>query len=113
MAADVEMFRELSPYLEKWALPTEAERSAQRWQASPQQLRSFYEAVLPKLDDLLDYLDEFPVGSLSEEAAPWYHLALAFAEVAPHCELYGDSNKVPNSFEAERFVAAHGNTVDQ
>ena len=113
MSASLTDFQDLTPYLSKWALPSEAERSAVRWRASPEEFRAFYDALLPRLDELLACLDEFALGSLSEEAIPWYYLALAFAEVAPHCELYNDDNKVPNSFDAKRFIAAHGTNPDQ
>lgn len=106
------MFRALQPFLESWALPTEAARSAQRWHASAATFRDFYDNTLPYLDELLCYLDEYKLGEIPSDVLPYYHLALAFSEVAPHCELYNDSNKVPNSFTAERFVAAHGEEVN-
>ena len=113
MANTSKHFEGLTPYLDKWALASEAARSAQRWQASPEEFQSFYDAMLPKLDELLTYLDGFALGTLGDETKPWYYLALAFAEVAPHCELYDGSNKVPNSFDAKRFVAAHGDIEDE
>ena len=107
-----QMFTALQPYLATWALATESARSAQRWDSSPSEFRSFYDDTLPYLDELLSYLDEYALGKLPAEAVPYYHLALAFAEVAPHCELYQDSNEVPNSFAAPRFVAAHGDDLN-
>lgn len=106
-------FSELDRFLSVWGLPTEADRSAKRWQATPEEFRDFYQTTLPRLDDLLDYLDQFSIGALPKHALPLYRLALAFAEVAPHCELYGDSNKVPNSFSAQRFQAAFGTIEDR
>lgn len=105
-------FQDLERFLPIWGLSTETARSERRWISSPEEFREFYEATLPRLDELLAYLDQFPLGNLPNEAKPLYHLALAFAEVAPHCELYGDSNKVPNSFSAERFQAAFGMRED-
>ena len=35
-------------------------------------------------------------------------LASAYAEAAPHHELYGGSAEVPHSFDARRFVPEHG-----
>ena len=69
--------------------------------------------MLPLLDQVLEYLDQFKPGQVLEHALPLYYLALAFAEAAPHNELYDCSNTVPNSFEAHRFVAAHGELVDR
>ena len=109
---DLSQFEELDRFIPIWALSSEAERSARRWRATPEEFREFYTATLPRLDDLLSFLDQFPIGNIPSEALPLYHLALAFAEVAPHCELYGDSNKVPNSFSADRFLASFGTVED-
>lgn len=106
-------FHDLERFIPIWGLSTETARSERRWRSSPGEFRAFYEATLPRLDELLAYLDQFSIGNLPTEAEPFYHLALAFAEVAPHCELYGDSNKVPNSFSAERFQAAFGMREDK
>ena len=107
------LIAELDRFIKIWALPTEAERSDRRWQATPAEFRDFYNALLPRIDELLECLDQYPIGRIPTEALPLYHLALAFAEVAPHCELYEDSNKVPNSFDASRFVAAFGAQADR
>ena len=113
MALLPEQFSQLEPLAECWALPTELQRSQQRWAASPEDYQRLYEAMLPVLDQVLDYLDQYQSGALPDAALPLYHLALAFAEAAPHNELYECSNTVPNSFAAERFVAAHGETIDR
>lgn len=108
-----EQFSQLESLAETWALPTELQRSQQRWIATPEDYRRFYQAMLPVLDEVLDYLDQYQPDAISEPALPLYHLALAFAEAAPHNELYDCSNTVPNSFDAHRFVAAHGETEDR
>ena len=69
--------------------------------------------MLPLLDQVLEYLDRYQPGAIPDPALPLYYLALAFAEAAPHNELYECSNTVPNSFEAHRFVAAHGEIKDR
>ena len=113
MALLPEQFSRLEPFVEHWAFPTELQRSQQRWSAGPDDYRRFYDAMLPLLDQVLDYLDRFKPGEVPEPALPLYRLALAFAEAAPHNELYDCSNKIPNSFAAHRFVAAHGEVIDR
>ena len=113
MALLPEQFSHLEALVETWALPTELQRSQQRWAADSDDYRRFYDAMLPLLDDILDYLDRYQPDALPEPVLPLYHLALAFAEAAPHNELYDCSNTVPNSFDAHRFVAAHGETEDR
>ena len=113
MALLPEQLSRLEPFVEHWAFPTELQRSQQRWAASPDDYRRFYEAMLPVLDQVLGFLDQFEPGKVPEPALPLYHLVMAFAEAAPHNELYECSNTVPNSFAAHRFVAAHGEMVDR
>ncbi len=113
MALLPEQFSRLEPFAEHWAFPTELQRSQQRWNAGPDDYRRFYEVMLPLLDQVLEYLDRFKPGEVPEPVLPLYHLALAFAEAAPHNELYDCSSTVPNSFAAYRFVAAHGEVIDR
>ena len=102
----------LRPFLDLWALPTEDERSRRRWASSPEEFQSFYDAVLPLLDDLLGYIDGYELGGMPELVLPYYWLALAFAEVAPHVEMYHGAVEVPNSFPAYRLAATGGNQRD-
>ena len=101
-------FQDLAPFAHKWARPTEQARSEIRWGASPADFAGFYEAFMPKLDETLVFLADRPVCELSVEEENLFHLACAFAEAAPHHELYKGSAEVPHSFDARRFVAAHG-----
>ncbi len=107
-----EKFASLEPYVDSWALPNELLRSQQRWSATKEDYRRFYDAMMPVLDEALDYLDQYELGSIPDKAIALYHLSLAFAEAAPHVELYECANQVPNSFEAARFIAAHGEQID-
>ena len=105
-------FSILESFVADWGHATELARSEKRWSASEEEYRSFYNAMLPLLDEILEYLDQYELGKIPESSLPLYHLALAFSEAAPHVELYDCSNHVPNSFDASKFVAAHGDIVD-
>ena len=108
-----EKFSDLGPFARLWAFETELQRSERRWSASVKEYQEFYDAAFPRLDDILAYLDQYKVGEIPDEVLPLYHLALAFAEAAPHNELYECANQVPNSFTASRFVAEHGEQIDK
>lgn len=107
-----QQFAELVPFLAVWARASEQARSEVRWQADSEAYAAFYAAMMPRLDELLALVDRYELGAVPPSVLPFYHLLLAFAEAAPHSELYGDSNRVPNSFDASRFVAAHGLEAD-
>ena len=76
--------------------------------ATPQALKAFYDATLPRLEAILAEVDKYPLGGLPEALQPLYNIALSLAEVAPHLELYGGAVGVPYAFEEARFVAVHG-----
>ena len=101
-------FESLEPLVANWALPTQNGRQQRRIGSSRGELRAFYDAMLPRLEDILAYVDKFPLGELPPDADRLFCLALSLAEVAPHIELYRGDPKVPYSFDEARFVADHG-----
>lgn len=105
-------FADLQFLVPMWALPTENERSRKRWSSSKAEFQELYDAMIDRIEDVIAYLDGFAVGAMPEDAHTLYHLALAFAEAAPHVEMYKGSSVVPNSFDADRVPAAHGDIVD-
>lgn len=105
-------YRDLEPFVPIWAHATENARSQQRWASSPADFQAFYGAMLPRIEEALTDLDRYPPDAIPDEAKPLYRLVLAFAEVAPHVEMYGGSAEVPHSFPASRVRAKHGAVAD-
>ncbi len=101
-------YQDLSPFIQKWAVSTQNERQIARKTATADQMKAFYNAILPQMPDILKAVDSFPLGSLPDDHKTLFELACSLAEVAPHVELYRGSPDVPNSFEEERMTAAHG-----
>lgn len=112
MATLPQQFQDLEPFVPLWAFATEAARSEKRWTSTPRDYDAFYAAVIDRIEDIMTYLDRYPIDAIPDDAKPLYHLALAFAEASPHVEMYKSSSEVPNSFEARRFIAAHGDIPD-
>ena len=103
-----EAFRDLERVVQVWSLPSQNQREAARRASSAQERKEFYGAAVPRLAAIIDYLNQFPLGSMPEDAQRLLHLTLSVAEIAPNVELYKGSATVPFSFEESRFVAAHG-----
>ena len=101
-------FEDLVDLYERWARPTENLRSEIRWKASAQDFRALYEAMLPRLPDVLSALAACPLEGMNPAEEALFNLAVAFAEAAPHHELYSGSAEVPFSFAAHRFRPGHG-----
>lgn len=107
-----EAFRDLDRFVERWSLPTQNQREAARRASSAEERKEFYEAMVPRLSAILDYLNRLPLDSMPEAGRRLLYLALSVAEIAPNVELYKGSTTVPFSFEETRFLAVHGDRKD-
>lgn len=105
-------FADLQPFADKWAIPTEYERMKVRRQATGQELKSFYDAIVPRMPALLEVLDTFPLYQIPESHSPLMHLAQSLAEVAPHVELYKLDPNVPFAFDEDRLKGVHCGIAD-
>lgn len=100
-----EQFQDLAPYL-AWSLPTERERSAKRQASTMAEISSFYQAMLPRMEEVLPYLDQFSLENIPEDVQRLFYLALSLAEVAPAVENFGQPSVV-EGYDVARFVSAH------
>lgn len=89
--------------LSKWALPTERERNVLRRSSDYADITDLYNTVLARIDTVLDYLDEFPLDNMPEDAGRLLLLALALSEVAPAVEYYGQPTVIAG-FDADRVT---------
>ncbi len=96
-------FRDLEPWM-PWSLETERERSEKRQASSMEEIRGLYDAVLPRMDEALTYLDQYPLDAMPTDARRLLLLTLSLAEVAPAVELFGQP-RVPDSYDAARFTS--------
>lgn len=103
-------FADLEPF-SAWALATQNERERKRAVSTPQELQSLYDVLLSRLDLALDYLNQFSLDKMPEDASRLLYLTLSFAEIAPFVECYQGRSQVPNSFDETRFIAVHGERV--
>ena len=83
-----EAFEDLSPWLD-WALEPERARTAKKVASSMEELRAFYDALMPRMEEIIAYLDEVSGGD--DRPAPahrLYLLSLSLVEVANLVEIY-------------------------
>ena len=104
-------FTDLEPLAERWSLATQNQREACRRASSPAEIRGLYDTLLPRMDAILDYLNQFTLDHLPGEGQRLLYLTFALAEVAPYVECYGSNPWVPDSFEDTRMVAVHGDRM--
>ena len=75
-------FADLDRFLATWSLETEAERFAHRVNADYADIVEFYEALAPRMDEIIDHLNATPLAELSDQQKALYHLAQSFFEAA-------------------------------
>ncbi|WP_162291289.1 M13 family metallopeptidase [Mycobacterium avium] len=80
-------FAELEGYAQTWCLPTETERWNARVNASMPQLRDFYDAFFPRLEEAIDYCDKFPLDSLPDDVVNLLHIIYSLIMVAMAVEI--------------------------
>jgi len=97
-----EQFKDLERFGD-WILPTERERSAKRLGSQYSDIEEIYNALLPRLDEMLSHLNGFPLNDLPEEEGRLLLLAIALAEVAPAVEFFGQP-EVIGGFDPTRFT---------
>jgi hypothetical protein len=105
-------FADLQPFADKWALPTENDRAAERRRSKPDELKSFYDATFRRLPDIIKRVDQYPLGKVQGADRHLFHMALSLAEVAPHVEFYKCDPAVPYAFQEDRMFGVHSANVD-
>jgi hypothetical protein len=94
-------FADLEPFA-KWSTSSEGERIREIETRSAEELQAFYNAVLPRLKDVIDYLNQFPLSNMPLGEMALFNLAKMMMEVATIVE-HGRSI-IGQYFEIERFI---------
>jgi len=74
-------FAELEEFIKAWGLSTAHERLIKRSSATMDEIQSFYAAVTPRLEEMIDFLNEYPIDDIPEEHLPLSYTALAVCEI--------------------------------
>jgi hypothetical protein len=98
-------FSELAHLAAEWALPTERDRAIKRVETDIGRLRSFHDAVLPRIHDIIRYLNRLPndPAALAPEQRTLYNLVEMFMEAAAPIDLGWSSGGIEDTFPMTRF----------
>jgi len=97
-----DQFRDLNPFVGGWALATESERNKKRLSSTMEEIQGFYDALLSRMDEIIMYLNQYPLDEMPEEAKRLLYLALSFMEISTAVELFGEPDE-SGVFEAARL----------
>jgi hypothetical protein len=86
-------FGDLEKFVADWALPRESERLRKRCASDIEAIRTFYDAMIERVEAALDHLDQFELAAMPEPEKRLFCLTLSLVEVGNAVEFY----KRPNS----------------
>ncbi len=95
-------FNQLNSLAEKWALASELDRNDRRRSSTMEEIQSCYDAMLPRMDEIIAYLNQYPLNNLPADAQRLFYLALSFMEISPAIELFKEPDET-GVFAAGRF----------
>ena len=82
-------FENLAPFAAVWGpLEDQASRYLQRQHSTMKELKAYYDAVAPRLNEIFDHLDKFPMDDLPESEALLYRTTLGLTEAAMAVEVF-------------------------
>ncbi|NQV21581.1 MAG: hypothetical protein HQ511_09215 [Rhodospirillales bacterium] len=99
-----EGFEDLEPFVAQWVLPTSTARSRKRHATPMDEIHAFYDAVQPRLKEVLTHLNTVPYADdMPDDERRLLELTLSLAEITTAVEWYGQQ-QVVDGFDPERLV---------
>lgn len=95
MAVLPDKFADLEPFAE-WSLENEAERYAKRLASTMEEMQTFYDAAMARLEDALGYLDALDLNDLPADASRLLWLVYSLVNVSFPIEVWRQP-RVPDS----------------
>ncbi len=81
-------FSKLEPFAKEWCLASEPERYAKRLASTMDELQAFYDALFPRAQEAIAYLEKFPLHELPEDAQRLLHLLYSLIMVSFPVEIW-------------------------
>ncbi len=89
-------FEDLEPFVSYWAVAGQNERRHQRCDTTLEEVRRFYDAMLPRADAAMKHLADFPLRDMPGPEARLMRLVLSLAQASMAVEVQA-SVRVPNA----------------
>lgn len=89
-------FSDLEPFVADWALPTRAQRYEARLSKPFDELVRFYDAVAPRAEEAIAYLNLLDIDDLPEDAAALLHMLYSMILVSYAVNVF-KQNRIPDS----------------
>ena len=89
-------FSDLQPFVADWALPTRAQRYEARLSKPFDELVAFYDAVAPRAEEAIAYLNGLDIDDLTDDATTLLHLLYSMILVSYAVNVF-KQNRIPDS----------------
>ncbi len=89
-------FTDLEPFVAEWALPTRAQRYEARLSKPYDELVTFYDAVAPRAEAAIGYLNGLDINALPDDATRLLHLLYSLVLVSYSVNVF-KQNRIPDS----------------
>lgn len=74
-------FSDLQEFMDEWGYADAHQRLNKRSNAEFSDIKKFYDAVVLRLEEIIEFLNRFPVDDIPEEFKPLAYMVLAACEV--------------------------------
>jgi hypothetical protein len=91
-----EEFVDLEPFAKVWSIPGRNDRYQRRLASTMQELQTFYDAMMPRGEEILAYVDQFPMDDLPDPVVHLMWLLSSLSIVSLAVEIY-QQPKVPDT----------------
>ena len=81
-------FSALERFAKDWCLASEPERYAKRLASSMDEIQAFYDALFPRAQEVIAYLEKFPLHELPDDARRLLHLLYSLILVSFPVEIW-------------------------
>ena len=81
-------FSDLERFAKDWCLASEPERYAKRLASSMEEIQAFYDALFPRAQEVIAYLEKFPLHELPDDARRLLHLLYSLILVSFPVEIW-------------------------
>ncbi len=96
-------FADLQDLASDWALASEPERRAKRQAMEMTDITVYYQRMTARIEAILEYLNQYELAKLPDDARHLMNMTLSLAEVGPAVEVYKQPSVI-DGFPADRFA---------
>ena len=89
-------FADLEPFAADWCLPTQEARYEKRLASSMAEIQAFYDAITPRAEAAMVYLDQYSLDDMPWEAQNLMHLLFSMIMVSFPVEVWRQP-RIPDS----------------